>query len=101
MTWKDAEPFLVSYEKFLEPIKSNINSSWFIQESYTRTAIKEIIRMAKQNPENDILYLLERFNKKMEDAACDMYGTDSGTYFSTAHDIGEDILDNLMSEGEK
>lgn len=96
MKWADVEPFLISYAMLLGPNSERSSDEEFMQMSYAKTAAEEIIRTARQNPETDIFYLLERFNRKMEKEACHKYGTYFGVYCSVAHDIGQDIYDILM-----
>ena len=67
----------------------------FIQSSYSRWAVQELLTFVKQHKDMKPINAIELFIHKMDDYACT--NSKNSYIFSVAHDIAEDVYDIFLA----
>lgn len=91
------------FQEYLKNIK-NPCSQWkkdkFMQVSYSRLAVNELLIFVKQHRNMTPINAIELFIRKMDEYACS--NGNNSYIFSVAHDIAEDVYDIFLTmKGEK
>lgn len=69
----------------------------FLNMSYSRCAIEELIDYILEHPEQNIIESIEVFRKTMDDYCCKACGEESKMIFSIAYDVSTNVLDYLLT----
>lgn len=69
-------------------------SSEFARWSYAKTTARYVLELLEKNPDIPPLMIIEEYRDKMDDYAC--LNAARSVMFSTAHDIADDIIDELI-----
>lgn len=83
-----------NYEEYLEFIGEWQGYS-FKQLSFSKWAVKEILKCLKEQVSEPPLSVIENFIDKMESYSC--LNSKNGFIFSIACDVAENIIDELIS----
>lgn len=67
----------------------------FMQSSYSRWAVQELLTFVKQHKDMKPINAIELFIHKMDEYAC--ANSKNSYIFSVAHDIAEDIYDIFLA----
>ena len=67
----------------------------FMQSSYSRWAVQELLTFVKQHKDMKPINAIELFIHKMDDYACT--NSKNSYIFSVAHDIAEDVYDIFLA----
>lgn len=95
MTNNQIDLFFQNYKNSLSCPCINWKKSKFIQSSYSRWAVEELIIFIKQHSDMLVIDSVELFIRKMDEYSC--MNSNSSYIFSIAHDVAEDVYDNLLS----
>lgn len=84
-------------EYYPKPTTYRMKKSYFIYDSYSRWAIKELIDYILSNSDRYVLDVVEEFRNKMDDYASYAKSGDANFMFSVAYDVATVVLDTLIT----